>query len=476
MCYIKGDKKVINNSRKILLILPHQDDEINLAGGVLYSLKNKDNLYVTYVTNGDFIVDAKYRYKEAINSLKKLGVSKNNIIFLGYSDQAYDQENHMYNSNKDWQSLKGYTETYGTTENSEWNYKKYGEHCKYNKKNVVRNIEEVILELLPEIIICVDLDFHPDHIMTSICFENAMGNILNNKNDYHPEILKTFTYENSYFGEDDFFEKNNYTKFRTNNNMDLLSNPYYNLKDGIRVPILKRCYSYNLLKNPIWKAIKCHKSQVLVSHATNIINEDYMYWKRNTYNLLNESKIKVSSSNEYYLHDFIIADTDNVLNGNKKEIKYNKRIWIPEKNDDKKEIEITLNELQYVKNIKLYSGRINPNYINEIILTIDGESEKIKLNNELVNVIKIEKDVKEIKLKVIDKECLNGFSEIEVIGKEENKKIKLLDEIQCEKPVNHQVKLVLLDNLKMTVIKLFNKLIIKKEIILQKIYRKLFIK
>lgn len=87
---------------KILIIVPHEDDEINLAGGLIYSLKNKDNVYVTFVTNGDFIYKAKYRYMEAIKSLGILGVKKDNIIFLGYADQAYDQSNHMYNSEKDW--------------------------------------------------------------------------------------------------------------------------------------------------------------------------------------------------------------------------------------------------------------------------------------------------------------------------------------------------------------------------------------
>ena len=88
--------------KKILIIVPHEDDEINLAGGLIYSLKNKDNVYVTFVTNGDFIYKAKYRYMEAIKSLGILGVKKDNIIFLGYADQAYDQSNHMYNSEKDW--------------------------------------------------------------------------------------------------------------------------------------------------------------------------------------------------------------------------------------------------------------------------------------------------------------------------------------------------------------------------------------
>lgn len=32
--------------KKILIIVPHEDDEINLAGGLIYSLKNKDNMFM----------------------------------------------------------------------------------------------------------------------------------------------------------------------------------------------------------------------------------------------------------------------------------------------------------------------------------------------------------------------------------------------------------------------------------------------
>lgn len=456
----KGEK-----SSKILLIVPHQDDEINIAGGVLYSLKNKENVYVVYVTNGDFIFDAKYRYKEAINSLRRLGINDKNIIFLGYSDQAYDQKTYIYNSENDWESLKGYSETYGALDIPEWNYKKYNQHCKFNKNNVIRNIKEVILEILPEIIICADLDFHPDHIMTSLCFEKAMGEILNNNMEYYPEVLKTFAYENSYFGENDFYDpKNNYVKFNTDQNNNLLNNPYYNIKNGINVPILNKCYTYNLFKNVIWKAIKCHKSQVLVSHATRIINKNYMYWKRETRNLLDRAHITVSSSNEYYLHDFVIADTNYVLNGNKKSIKFNEGIWIPEKEDSKKEIDITLENDTNVELIKIYNGRINYNYIKNISLIIDGKEENIELKKEPINILKINKNAKKIQIKILDKECLNGFSEIEIIEKENNN-IKLLNELNRDE-YNHNGK----------ILKIIDKAIIPLTTFITKIYRTLYIK
>ena len=450
---------------KILLIVPHQDDEINIAGGVLYSLKNKENVYVVYVTNGDFVFDARYRYKEAIKSLKTLGIRKDNIIFLGYSDQAYDKDTHIYTSNGDWQSENGYTETYGALGIQEWNYKKYGEHCKFNKENVKRNIKEVIEDLLPEIIICIDLDFHPDHIMTSLCFEKAMGELLQNRKQYHPEVLKTFAYENAYLGPNDFFEgENNNVKFNTNSKGVLESNPYYNLKDAINIPIANQCYSYNLFTNPLWRAIKCHVSQDLVLNATKIINNNYMYWKRETKNLLYNAEIRVSSSKKEYLNDFVIADTKDILNGDKQEIKYDEGIWIPDDKDNLKEIDISLKEKKLVKYIKLYSGRINNNYINDIKVSIDDKETVITLKKELINFIDINKEIKNIRIKVLDNICYNGFSEIEIIGDE------------TEDIVTHLLLKTDKKNKHSNVFKIFDIILIKLTILYQKIIRKAFIR
>lgn len=451
---------------KILLICPHEDDEINIAGGVVASYKNKENIFVLYTTNGDFLIDAKYRYKEAIKSLKQMGIEKNNVYFLGYSDQPYDQKSHMYNSNQDWTSLRGFKETYAPDGFEDWNYYKYGKHSKFNRNNFTRNIREVIEYLKPDIIICNDLDFHPDHIMTSLSFEKAMGEILKENENYYPKVLKTFTYENSYLGEDDFFNyKNNYVKFKVDKNGRLVNNPYYKLENRIEVPISKECYTYDLSKNVIWKAIKCHKSQVLTFHATRIINKNYIYWERNTKNLLNKAKIDVSSGNKEYLTDFILCDTSNVLNGNKCDIQYDAGIWIPENNDDKKEINIGFQKMMHVDLIKIYNGREKNENIRKILITINGTSKDVTLKDEFINIIEVGQDVKTINIKVLDEKCYNGFSEIEVIEYKEENNFKIFDKVHKDNGK---------DNKK--ILKSIDKLIIKLNIFWDKVYRKIFIR
>lgn len=451
-------------NKKILIIVPHQDDEIHIAGSFIASLKNTKEVYVLYTTNGDFLFEAKYRYKEAIKSLNRLGkVPKQNVFFLGYSDQAYDQKSHMYNSDENWTSNKGHKETYAPKGYKEWNYDRYGVHCAFCKENVTRNIKEVIEHVKADVIICVDLDFHPDHIMTSLCFERAMGEILNSKdNTYYPMVLKTFAYENSYFGIKDFnTQQNNGMKFDFDKNGTLKSNPYYRKDTALILSIDKKCYTKNLLRNIIYKAIKCHKSQVLVQHTDSMINADTVYWKRNTRNLLHQSHLSVSSGNVNYLRDFIMADTSDVLNGDKKKIQFENGIWIPTKEDDKKEIEIEFDKEEYVSVINIYNGRHNTNFVKNIEIKYNDKKKAVILQEPYINIININEKTNKIIIKILDSNVTNGFSEIELLEKVE-KDIKEEKEYDNEKHSKIWI--------------MCNKLLIKNEIILQKVYRKIFIR
>lgn len=69
-------------SKKILIIIPHQDDEIHLAGSIIASLKDTRNIYVAYTTSGDYAYNASVRYKEAIKSLLQLGKIKEKTFYF----------------------------------------------------------------------------------------------------------------------------------------------------------------------------------------------------------------------------------------------------------------------------------------------------------------------------------------------------------------------------------------------------------
>lgn len=73
----------------ILIIAPHQDDEILAAGGLIQKcVKLGDILTFLFITNGDYLGShiARRRYYESEQALSFLGVEKNAIFYLGYGD------------------------------------------------------------------------------------------------------------------------------------------------------------------------------------------------------------------------------------------------------------------------------------------------------------------------------------------------------------------------------------------------------
>ena len=76
-------------NKSVLVIVPHEDDEINLMGGLLPLLVEKNmDVNICFVTNGDFEVPGELRIAEAISALQCLGISSDKVFFLGYQMQA----------------------------------------------------------------------------------------------------------------------------------------------------------------------------------------------------------------------------------------------------------------------------------------------------------------------------------------------------------------------------------------------------
>ena len=407
-------------NKDILIIVPHQDDETNLAGGLIWTLSRQNSIRIVYVTNGDYCTNFKTRRREAVKACKKLGIKKEKIIFLGYPDTSYSSTNHMYTSRGDFLSKAGHSKTYGLRSAPEYCFARHGVHREYRVENLVLDLKELLLEYKPDLVICVDLDFHPDHIMTSLCLEKAVGEILNAKgNQYYPEIWKGFTYENSYMGPEDFGEGNKKMQFDIDKSGRLRNNHYYRIDESIDFEIDKKCYSKWLMMNPVWKAINKHKSQLFVNFAFRVINANNVFWRRETRNLIHEAKVSVSSSNKSYLYDFLLNDTSRVVGGDKTQILYDKGVWIPKDIDKEKTIEIIFDGDEWVSVIKLYSGNNNQDFVKNVELSIDGKVEVVDVDCFVTN-IKVNRKCHKILLRILDKKFKNGLSEIEILGTQED--------------------------------------------------------
>lgn len=74
------------SSRTLIVIIPHEDDEINLAGTVIYHARKLGiRVICVFTTNGDWKYPGLIRMKEAIQALSVLGVPERGYCISGLS-------------------------------------------------------------------------------------------------------------------------------------------------------------------------------------------------------------------------------------------------------------------------------------------------------------------------------------------------------------------------------------------------------
>lgn len=281
-------RKMLNNPNSIMVIIPHEDDEINTAGAFIYGArKSRIHVICVFITNGDWFYPGKVRISEAINSLRELGVEKEDIIFLGYPDGGILAEQNVYacgQSGKFVKTRQGISKTYGANEYKDFSYMERGVHQKYFWEGLLLDLEDVILKYRSDIIISTDMDFHPDHKMCAIAVNSVMSRILNRGgNRYYPKILKGFAYNTAYTGIDDLQNANllsaRYNLNELWNTSIDTDNPEFVWNERIRFPVVEKCQNSLLCKNPIYWALSAHISQRAFERAGRIINGDQVFGK-----------------------------------------------------------------------------------------------------------------------------------------------------------------------------------------------------
>ncbi len=418
----------VKDIKKILVIVPHEDDEINVAGGILANHSGGNaKVKVVYTTNGDCFEAASVRQKEATESLKVLGVDKENIIFLGYSDQM-DMRSEV------WRDRKGRTETQGTMQFPDYRYFREGYHGRLSLESMARDIQEIISDFLPDEIYCVDFDSHSDHRVASLAFEVAMGEILKREMKYSPKVYKGFAYPTAFKGVPDLGKDGNSTKFvREEYASYEMQNPYYKWEQRVRFPVADNVRNRVLKKNILYKALAKHKSQLIIWQSYGIINEDQIFWQRRTDNLLRQATIEVSSGERAYLNDFILFDITNIMEGNSEYPRFDKRVWIPNAEDAEKCISVDFRQHVDVKTLVFYLGCNTDAQIKKIKVSMDnGYAQAFEFDAERMQRVDVglQKSIQKMRIEILEVTGENaGFSEIEVLGedKAEIQFIKLME-------------------------------------------------
>lgn len=350
-------------NKKALVLVPHEDDELFLAGTVIVELKKMGcEVIVAFSTNGDNGQNAHERIIQSIRALKKLNVNKSDIFFLGYGDQYVSEYGHLYHAPQKEvvRSKAGHTETYGISAKEDWCYQKHGYHRQYTSDGFLKDIEELLITIRPDIIFCNDMDWHPDHRALSLSFDRAMGKILKNDHSYTPYIYKGFVYFVAWDAPLDYDRINpaltkRPSRFKLFNPKHELENPYFFWKDRVRFPVSLDLLYKNGFHNPIFLAVRQYKfSEHAYRYAKGAINSDQIFWQRRTDNLALGADIFVSSGTADFINDFMILDSSNICR--MKNIIFDKGVWTPNETDDRKCVYIHLHKYKKLEKVMVYRG------------------------------------------------------------------------------------------------------------------------
>ncbi len=338
--------------KKVLLIVPHPDDELLVGGGLLRTLVKSRayEAYVVYTTNGDFFPhEGEARLRESVRVLTEfVGMEESHIIFLGYGD-GWRDGGHLYYQNGDVPlvSMAGRTETYGLKGHEDYRYTRSGRHSAYRRADFKQDLKEVIAGVRADLLLVVDFDWHADHRAASLLVEECLGELFRQDASYRPLVLKRFGYDGVWKGRADFFDLPRRETVLTG-----LSRTPYTPEEELRFAMPEDCATPYLSQNAFYHALRCYRSQEAWQRVDEIINIDEVFFQRNTDNLLYTAKISASSGDPEYLRDFKLFDCGDVT---EKELILKECGWKPAEDDVEKKVWIRFETPRTVGRIAAYA-------------------------------------------------------------------------------------------------------------------------
>lgn len=408
-------KEALYSGRRVMIIVPHQDDEINLAGGVIEEyLRYGSEVYVVYTTNGDVSVPAEQRLNEGINALGVLGVDEEHIIFLGYGDFCTDEDGTpLYNTTELAKSFAGYSATYALVD-----HPPFREGREYTRQSFLEDVQAVIVQYKPDVIYSVGCDKHPDHVLTALLSDRAIGLILA-QGDYKPQVFKGYAYSTAYYGAKNPFLINIRQTQNPGEELNLLAPGIHDWDKRVRLPVSAGSLSRIAESSRLYKAAREHRSQDEAEKYEQVITGDKVFWERETNSLCYSAKVSASSGDARLLTDFVLADTTNAksLPGTVT------GVWHPDKSDDKQSISIEFDTPQNIARIKLYDDPSPDANITSALLRLDnGTTVDIGALNALGSATEIQVGAKNVRSMTLEiKEHtgdLPGLTELEVFPDE----------------------------------------------------------
>lgn len=206
-------------SQRILVVAPHEDDEMLAYAGVMRAaVEAGDEIRTVVVTNGDATGGAamgQRRIKESFDAQRIIGVPAEDIYFLGYGDTGWAMDGantsfvgRLYNAKNPDEVMASNTgtKTYGNPEinKEDFHFQKTGEHADYTRNNFLNDLQTLIDEYRPDRIYTTSIyDFHWGHIGTALFTNEAVLNIKRSDPNYSPIICSSLIHARTLAGGQD---------------------------------------------------------------------------------------------------------------------------------------------------------------------------------------------------------------------------------------------------------------------------------
>ena len=427
---LDNDKNVENSfystqfeNKKVMVIVPHQDDDILIAGQVLPAMyENGADVRIVFVTNGDKHLYAHERFAETCSALSEFGIPEDKVIFLGYPDGTS-----IYNKKTDERTASwstGFDHTYSGKGFVDYHYQRFGVHAEYTPENLIGDIKTAVLDYRPDYIIAVDFDCHTDHRGVSMSFESAMGQVLKETSGYEPKVFKCFAYSSAWRAVNDFYAMNIKSvrkpiKVNLNDPTYETDVPQYNWSDRIRLPVYKGSVSHSILRCPDYKALSEHLTQFAFVYSHRIVNGDMVYWNRRTDSLVIDAAVTVSSGDAKLLNDFKLVNTNKTFG---EHTKLTGCVSKFSQNDGEKTVTVKFSSPQTVSCVSFYDDfSLKSNILGGVLTFSDGSAVEVPALNTNGSETRVtfapKSGITSFTFRVTEYEGVPGLCEIEAFEK-----------------------------------------------------------
>lgn len=345
---VDNGKAECYGNKKVLLIVPHQDDELNVLGGIFEEyLKYGSSIHIVYAIVSGAVYGI--RYTEALNFCKRIGIPVSNVTFLGY---GFVQ----------WKPNANPPITTGTPDIPAY---KEGQPC--TRENMVNDLKEIISFLNPDVIYSSDFDHQAAHHLVTIAVDEALGRVLKERREYRPIVLKSYAYRTMWESYPDYYCCN----IRSTRYMKAAVETYP-WEERLRLPIAAHMLNRSLLHSEVFNQYRTFVSQGAVMRAINF-NTDKVVWHRRSDSLLLNAKVEVSSGNGNRLNDFLLYDKEekDMLMPDKLPTE---GAWIPDAGDSEKEARFTLQHISDVKYLLIYQNPVADGVVDKVSISFNDEA------------------------------------------------------------------------------------------------------